>query len=56
MSKVRNISGESLFVPELHRMVDADQVLDVPDDRLTAYLEQPATWADETPAKKTKEN
>lgn len=51
MSKVRNVSGEPLFVPELNRLVEADQVVDVPVDRLSAYLDQSATWADETPAK-----
>ena len=54
MAKVRNISGEPLHVPELNRLVEADQVVDVPDSRLDAYLCQPATWADETPAKPAK--
>jgi hypothetical protein len=59
MAKVRNISGEQLFVPELSKLVEADEVVDVPDDRLDGYICQPATWADETPttpAKSSKEN
>ena len=56
MPKVRNISGEALVVPELNKLVEADEVVDVPEDRLAAYLEQPATWADETPAKPAKSN
>lgn len=59
MAKIRNISGEQLFASEIHKLVEADEVVDVPDARLDAYLCQSATWADETPAKpaaKNKEN
>jgi hypothetical protein len=51
MSKVRNISGEARAVPELGRVVEADEVVDVPDDRAGAYICQTATWADETEEK-----
>lgn len=48
MGQVRNISGRVLAVPELHRVVEADEVVTVPDDRLLAYTVQVETWADET--------
>lgn len=52
MAKIRNISGEDLFVPWLNKVVAADEVTHVPDADLSAYTCQPATWADETPTKK----
>lgn len=50
MAKVRNVSGEQLYAVELNRLVQPDEVVEVPDDRLDGYTCQPMTWADETPA------
>lgn len=52
MAKIRNISGEALAVPEINRVVDADEVVDVPADRLEAFTQQTATWAAESAGKK----
>lgn len=52
MAKVRNISGEPLAVPEINRVVDADEVVDVPDERVEAFTCQPTTWAAESARKK----
>lgn len=53
--KVRNVSGDELYVPELNRLVAPDAVVEVPDNRADGYLSQPATWAAEsTPTKKEK--
>ena len=61
MAKVRNISGEELFVPELNKLVSVDEVVEVPDARLVGYVghkgDPSPVWADETPApSKKKEN
>lgn len=55
MALVRNISGGDLAVPELGwRTVEADEVVEVPDDRLDGYTCQSETWADESkPAPKS---
>ena len=46
--KIRNVSGADLSVPELSwRVVEVDEVIDVPDERADAYLCQPATWGAE---------
>ena len=42
MSKVKNISGGPLDVPFLDRVVDADEVVDVPD--VQADGESPIVW------------
>ena len=42
MSKVRNISGGPLDVPLLDRVVEADEVVDVPDYQ--ADGESPIAW------------
>ena len=53
MAKIRNISGEARAVPELNwRTVDPDEVVEVPNDRLEAYVSQTTTWADESDSKK----
>lgn len=39
--KVRNVSGERLAVPELNRVVDVDEVVEVPDERADGYISQP---------------
>lgn len=44
MTKVRNVSGEARIVAELNRIVDIDEVVEVPDDRLEGYTSQPNTW------------
>lgn len=51
MAKIRNVSGEDLFVPWLNKVVAADEVATVPDSDLAAYTCQPQTWADESPKK-----
>ena len=48
MAKIRNVSGEDLFVPWLNREVKADEVATVPDSDLESYTSQPAVWADVT--------
>ena len=47
MPKIRNVSGEDLYVPWMDRVVTADEVVDVPDDEGDAYLSQTMTWAAE---------
>lgn len=42
MSKVKNISGGPLDVPLLDRLVEADEVVDVPD--VQADGESPIVW------------
>ena len=42
MSKVKNISGGPLDVPFLDRVVDADEVVEVPD--VQADGESPIVW------------
>jgi hypothetical protein len=45
MAKIRNVSGEDLVVPWLgHRVVKADETVDVPDKDYDAYVCQPDTW------------
>ena len=44
MSTVRNISGGPLDVPLLDRVVEADEVVDVPD--VQADGESPIVWPD----------
>lgn len=51
MAKIRNVSGDDLWVPWLNREVKADEVVEVPDADLEAYTAQPETWADQTPTK-----
>ena len=46
--RIRNVSGEKRTVPELSwRVVDVDEVVEVPDERADAYLCQQSTWAPE---------
>ena len=46
MAQVRNISAlGDLDVPELGTIVLAGEVVEVPDDRLEAFLEQETNWA-----------
>ncbi len=52
MAKIRNISGEALAVPEINRVVDVDEVVDVPDERVEAFTQQVATWAEVSAGKK----
>ena len=46
MSKVRNVSGGSRYVPLLDREVEADEVVDVPD--FQADGESPIVWPEGT--------
>jgi len=50
MARVRNKKGIALYVPELSKTVEPDEVVEVPDDRLEAFTIQVETWADETGA------
>lgn len=55
--QIRNVSKSDRFVPELGRVIAADEVVDVPNARANGYLCQPRTWAAEstptTPKKKS---
>ena len=61
MARVRFIGPEPVTVPELgDRLVEPDQVVEVPDQRFEGYVCQPSTWeaveepgAKSAPAKKT---
>lgn len=48
MARVRNKKGIALYVPELSKTVEPDEVVEVPDDRLEAYVSQVGTWGDES--------
>lgn len=56
MAKVKNVSGEDLWVPALQRIVQAGELVTDVDDEVAASLgEQPAKWelrADKKPADK----
>ena len=52
MSRVRNKTGDALFVPELGKVVQPGEIVDVPADRLEQYIIQTETWADESKRKK----
>ncbi len=55
MAKIRNISGQDLEVGWAgRREVKADDVVEIPDADLEAYICQPDTWADVTPKSKSK--
>ena len=45
MAKIRNVSGQALVVPWLgHVQVADSEVIEVPDEALEAYINQPGTW------------
>lgn len=46
MARVRYIGPEPVSVPELGegRVIQLDEVVDVPDERFEGYVCQPATW------------
>ncbi|WP_069885276.1 hypothetical protein [Streptomyces luteocolor] len=45
MARVRFIGPEPVTVPELgERVVEPDQVVEVPDERYEGYVCQPQTW------------
>jgi hypothetical protein len=45
MARVRYIGPEPVTVPELgSRLVQPDEVVQVPDDRFDGYVCQPANW------------
>lgn len=54
MAKCRNISGEARLVPELGRVVEDEEVVTVPDDRLDGYLCQEGVWEEVAEAKTRK--
>lgn len=56
MAKIRNVSGQDLWVPWLGREVRADEVATVPDSDVESYTCQPAVWADATPTTKKGDN
>lgn len=48
MAKIRNVSGEALYVPGVGyggAVVQPDQVVEVPDERLESYAYQEQVWA-----------
>ena len=49
--KFRNISGVDRAVPELNRVVKADEVVTVPDKRADGYAGQTKIWRAETSSK-----
>lgn len=45
MARVRFIGPETVTVPELgERLVEPDEVVEVPNDRFEGYVCQPQTW------------
>ncbi|MBA2951588.1 hypothetical protein [Streptomyces himalayensis] len=45
MARVRFIGAEPVTVPELgDRLVEPDQVVEVPDERFEGYVCQPSNW------------
>ncbi|WP_371528376.1 hypothetical protein OG302_22300 [Streptomyces sp. NBC_01283] len=45
MARVRFIGPETVTVPELgDRVVEPDEVVEIPDDRFEGYVCQPQTW------------
>ncbi|MFI0772316.1 hypothetical protein ACH4TQ_46735 [Streptomyces sp. NPDC021218] len=45
MARVRFIGSEPVAVPELgDRLVEPDEVVEVPDDRYEGYVCQPTNW------------
>ena len=45
MAQIQNISGEARDVPGLGLIVEAGQIVDVPDDDVYAYTQQAGMWA-----------
>ena len=43
MAKIRNVSGEELYVPSLSRLVQSGQVVEVDPERVYAFT-QSAIW------------
>lgn len=45
MARVRYVGSEPVTVPELgDRLVEPDEVVEVPDERYDGYVCQPANW------------
>ncbi|WP_435285910.1 hypothetical protein [Streptomyces bacillaris] len=45
MARVRYIGAEPVTVPELgNRLVQPDEIVEVPDQRFDGYVCQPAVW------------
>ena len=58
MARFRNVSGQTLDIPSIRKVVEDDGVFDVPDDAAPGFECQPANYRreDEKPAKAAKEN
>ncbi len=55
--QIKNISSVgALDVPALRRTVEADEVVDVPDELAALLLEQVENWAQPQPEKSTKKS
>lgn len=44
MARVRFLGAEPVTVPELDRVVQPDEVVEVPDARFEGYICQPTNW------------
>lgn len=44
MARVRYVGPEPVTVPELDRVVEPDEIVEVPDARFEGYVCQPGTW------------
>lgn len=44
MARVRYVGPEPVTVPELGRVVEPDEIVEVPDARFEGYVCQPGTW------------
>lgn len=44
MARVRYVGPEPVTVPELGRLVEPDEIVEVPDARFEGYVCQPGTW------------
>lgn len=57
MAKIRNVSGEPRIVPWLgDRLVDDDEVVEIPDQWLENFACQPQVWRVEDEPKTAKRN
>ena len=56
MARFRNVSGQTLEIPSIRKIVEDDGVFDVPDDRAAGFECQPANYKreDDKPAKAAK--
>ena len=56
MARFRNVSGQTLEIPSIRKVVEDDGVFDVPDDHAAGFECQPTNYKreDEKPAKAEK--